>query len=196
MEEKEFQQRIQQIESLVHKIERLDDKQAQASALELFRSIMDLHGAGLERMMSIAFNAGDAGKALINSFAGDDLVSSLLLLYGLHPLDLQERVMAALDKARPYLRQHGGSAELISVSEGAVRLRLEASNQGCGSTAQTLQQALEEAIYDAAPDIVSLQIENETGRLAPVGLVQLEMAQSKKTSAKPAGERSEDFASL
>jgi Fe-S cluster biogenesis protein NfuA len=196
MEEKVFQQRIQQIEGLVRKIERLDDKEAQATALELFKSIMDLHGAGLERMMSMAFDAGDAGKALISSFARDDLVSSLLLLYGLHPLDLQERVIAALEKARPYLRQNGGSAELISVAEGSVRLRLESSSQGCGSTAQTLQQTLEEAIYDAAPDIVSLQIENETGRMAPVGLVQLEMAQGKKTSAKPAGERSEDFASL
>ena len=35
---------------------------------------------------------GEPGHALIASLAGDDLVSSLLLLYGLHPLDLETRV--------------------------------------------------------------------------------------------------------
>ena len=57
-EEREFQERIQKVEALVRKIESLTDSEARASALELFQLIMDLHGAGLERMMSITFEAG------------------------------------------------------------------------------------------------------------------------------------------
>jgi Fe-S cluster biogenesis protein NfuA len=179
MEEKEFQQRIQKIEALVHKIERLHDADARASALELFQLVMDLHGAGVERMMDIVFEAGEPGRAIIDNLAQDELVGSLLLLYGLHPLDLETRVIQALEKMRPFLRSHGGGVELLAINDGAVRLRLEGGSQGCGSSAQTLKLALEEAIYDAAPDITGLEIEGAE-RTFSSGLVQLARSSSKR----------------
>src|ERR1051325_9748700 len=121
MEEKEFQQRIQKIEALVRKVEALPDPDARASSQELFQLVMDLHGTSVERMMSIVFEAGDAGRAIIDRFGQDELVGSLLLLYGLHPLDLETRVTQALEKVRPYLRSRGGSVELVSLNDGAVR---------------------------------------------------------------------------
>ena len=179
MEEKEFQQRIQKIEALVRKIETVADPEARASALELFQSIMDLHGAGLERMMEIVFEAGEPGAAAIDKFARDDLVSSLLLLYGLHPLDLDTRVTQALDRVQPYLRSHGGSVELLAITDGVVRLRLEKSSKGCGTSAQGLKQAIEEALYDAAPDIAGLEIEGGMEPASSSGLVQLAGLSSK-----------------
>jgi Fe-S cluster biogenesis protein NfuA len=173
MEEKEFQQRVQKIEGLVRRIESIADEQTRASALELFQSIMDLHGAGLERMMEIAFEAGEPGQAIIDNFSRDELVASLLLLYGLHPLDLETRVMQALDKVRPYLRSHGGYVELLGIKDGAISLRLEGNFSGCGSSPQTLKMAIEDAIYTAAPDLTELRVEVVAERPSPAGLVQL-----------------------
>ena len=73
-------------------------------------------------------------------------MGGLLLLHGLHPLDLEARVRQALDKVRPYLRSHGGNVELLGVDEGVVRLRLEGSCHGCPSSAATMRQTIEEAI--------------------------------------------------
>ena len=190
LEDNEFQQRIKKIDVLVRKIESLSDANAKQSALELFQLIMDLHGAGLERMMSIAFDAGEEGRRIIDKYGSDDLVSSLLLLYGLHPLDLEARVMTALEKVRPMLRSHGGSVELLGIADGAVRLRLEQSGGGCGSSARAMRTAIEEAMYDAAPDMNGLQIE-ETERPSASGLVQLKMAGAKDGLPRPVGGRSD-----
>jgi Fe-S cluster biogenesis protein NfuA len=173
MEEREFQQRIQKIEALVRKIESLADAEARTSAMELFKLVMDLHGAGVERMMDIVFEAGEPGRAMIDKLGQDELVGSLLLLYGLHPLDLETRVMQALDKLRPDLSSHAARVELLGVHDGAVRLRLEQSAGGCGSSAQNLRAALEEAIYDAAPDITALEVEGGAAQPSASGLVQL-----------------------
>ena len=153
---------------------------------------MELHGAGLDRMLGIAFDEGEAGRALIDRFGDDELVSSLLLLYGLHPLNLEGRVMAALEKIRPSLRLQGGRVELLGIAEGVVRLRLG----GGGNSAQALRQAVEEAVYAAAPDLTAIQVEEEAGNPAPSALVQLQMAPGNKTGAKPGKTSGEEFVVL
>jgi Fe-S cluster biogenesis protein NfuA/nitrite reductase/ring-hydroxylating ferredoxin subunit len=163
LEKKEVQQRLQRIESLVGSIESSADPVARSAAVDLTRTLMDLHGAGIERMMEMVFETGAAGGEIIDRFAQDDLVSSLLLLYGLHPLDIETRVSQALDKVRPYLRSHGGDVELLGIAEGVARLKMQGSCNGCASSALTLKLAIEEAIYDAAPDVTSLEVEGVTG---------------------------------
>lgn len=173
-EEKDLQRQIQRIEELVGKIETLADPDAQANARELVQSLMDLHGAGIERMLEKIADSGPSGMQIIDDLARDALVSSLLLLYGLHPLDLETRVMQALDKVRPYLQSHGGNVELLGVDEGVLRLRLEGSCHGCASSAQTLKLAIEEAIYEAAPDVTGLQVDGVVQQQAASGLVKLQ----------------------
>jgi len=84
-----------------------------------------------------------------------------LLLYGLHPLDLESRVGQALEKVRPYLHSHGGNIELLGLTDGIVRLRLHGSCHGCPSSAQTLKQTIEEAIFEIAPDVTAIEVEDE-----------------------------------
>ncbi len=92
-------------------------------------------------------------------FAADPLVGSLLLLYGLHPVDLETRVHQALEKVRPLLKSHGGNVDLLGIDDGVVRLKLQGSCHGCPSSAQTLHNAIEEAIYEFAPDVAELKVE-------------------------------------
>jgi Fe-S cluster biogenesis protein NfuA/nitrite reductase/ring-hydroxylating ferredoxin subunit len=173
LEQKEFQTRMQQVEGLIRKIENLPDPEARASAVELVQSLMDFHGAGLDRLMEIIAEAGEAGYAIFDKFAGDNLVGSLLLLYGLHPVTLETRVMQALDKVRPYLDSHGGNVELLGITDDVVRLRLQGSCKSCPSSSVTLKLAIEEAIYEAAPDVVAVEAEGVAEPQAPTGFVQI-----------------------
>ena len=188
IDKKEFLQRLQKIERLVQTIESAADPRVRASAVELMQSLMELHGAGIERMMEIVFETGATGSEMIDRFADDDLTGSLLLLYGLHPLDIETRVLGALDKVRPYLRSHGGNVEMLGITEGVVRLKLQGSCNGCASSAMTLKLAIEEAIYEAAPDVNGLDVEGVVDPV-PGGLVQLEKSPSKNGAATAAGER-------
>ncbi len=171
-----MQQGIQRIEELIHQIEGVADANARTAAVELVRSLMDFHGAGLERLMEIAAQTGETGLNIIDDFGRDELVGNLLLLYGLHPVALETRVMQALDKVRPFLRSHGGSVELLGVDEGVVRLQMQGSCAGCPSSAMTLKSAIEEAIYEVAPDVSEIIAVEESKAQAspPSGFVTIE----------------------
>ncbi len=158
-DKKEFKQNLERIESLVNTIEASADPNVRKSAIELMQCLMDLNATGIERIMSIAFENSPNGGEIIDKIAEDDLAESLLLLYGLHPLDIDSRVMKALDKVRPYLQSHKGNVELVGITDGFVRLKLQGSCDGCASSAMTLKLAIEEAIYEFAPDIAGLQVE-------------------------------------
>ena len=164
---------MQRVEGLIRKIEGLPDPAARAHALELVQALMDFHGAGLDRLMEIVAEAGEAGYSIFDDFARDELVGSLLLLYNLHPVPLETRVMQALDKVRPYLDSHGGNVELIGVADEVVRLRLQGSCKSCPSSAMTLKLAIEEAIMAAAPDVRAIEAEGVAQPPAPTGFVQI-----------------------
>src|SRR5580658_8484754 len=122
---KELPKRMQRIGEIVEQLESTADPHARAMAKELLESLMALHGAALERILELASEPGEAGETIIRKCGRDELVSSLLLLYGLHPEDLRTRVTRALEKSKGYLESHGGSTELVSISEdGVVTLRL------------------------------------------------------------------------
>lgn len=176
LDKKEFQQQLRKIEEFVSAIEKAADPNLRASAIGLLQTLMDLHGAGIERVMEIVFDSGQSGREIIDRLGQDDIVSSLLLLYGLHPLDLEARVLQALEKVRPYLRSHAGDVEIASIDDGAVRLRLQGSCNGCASSAMTMKTAIEEAVYEFAPDVTSLEVEGVADEPATSGLVQLKKA--------------------
>ncbi|MBV9125605.1 MAG: NifU family protein [Planctomycetes bacterium] len=166
-EEQEFRQRMQRIETLIQEVEASADPNLKAKTREIVQTLMEFHGRGLERMLEHIAGAGEGGDALFQAFARDGLIASLLLLYGLHPLDLETRVRQALDKVRPYLHSHQGEVELVSVTEGVVRLRLQGSCHGCPSSALTLKNTIEEAIYEAAPEVAALEVDNLEPSPAP-----------------------------
>jgi Fe-S cluster biogenesis protein NfuA/nitrite reductase/ring-hydroxylating ferredoxin subunit len=180
---------MEQIEGLVRTIENLPDAAARATALELVQALMEFHGAGLERMMETIADAGEPGYAVFDKFAADDLVGSLLLLYGLHPLTLEVRVTQALDKVRPYLDSHGGNVELLSIADGVVRLRMQGSCKSCPSSSLTLKLAIEEAIYAAAPDVLSIEAEGvaEQPVASKSGFVQIGKSKAGASSKENGG---------
>jgi hypothetical protein len=120
---------------------------------------MDMHGAGLERILEIIFQCGESGARLIDELGQDPLVSSLLVLYGLHADDLQTRVEKKLKQMVSKLHKMGAAANLIQVNDGNVRVRVVVHGHFCGSTTSSVRATVEDAIYEAAPDMNSLAVE-------------------------------------
>jgi Fe-S cluster biogenesis protein NfuA len=126
---------------------------------ELVRLVIELYGAGLERVVELAYDTGKLDDELLEALAADPLVSSLLLVHGLHPFGLEERIERALEDVRPQIATHGGDVRVLEVTdEGVVRLQLLGSCEGCGSAAIT-EAAVDDAIRAAAPEIVRIDIE-------------------------------------
>ncbi|MGW4769522.1 NifU family protein [Nocardia sp. NPDC004278] len=125
---------------------------ARERAEQLVREVVDLYGAGLQRILRLLDD--DA----IERLADDELIASLLLVHGLHPHDVVTRVQAALDSVRPYLGSHGGDVTLLGVADGVVQLELTGSCRTCPSSSVTLELAVEDAVRAAAPEIDSIEV--------------------------------------
>lgn len=155
--DREVQERVAHIESLLERLESLPEPAARDAALATVQALLDMYGEGLARIVEYVGSTGD--PALPAAFAGDELVSHLLMLHGLHPEDVETRVQRALESVRPYLKSHGGNVELIAVERGVARLRLEGSCHGCPSSAATLRLTVEDAVRAAAPEIERIDAE-------------------------------------
>jgi len=156
--EKEFQEKVRRLGALVGELDQIPGNASKTAARELVQLLMDVHGTGLERMMELVFASGQRGEAIIHKLGQDPIVRNLLLLYSLHPDDLETRILKALETARARLRKSDAEVELVSIHDGEVQLRLRTSGHACGSTAKNLQSIVEENVYDMAPDLTSLTI--------------------------------------
>ena len=92
-----FQTRLQRIDALLREVERYADPAARSHTREIVQAVLDLHGSGLDRVLGHLEAAGKEGVAILDACARDEVVSGLLLLHGLHPLDVETRVRQALD---------------------------------------------------------------------------------------------------
>lgn len=176
-EHAETQTSIEQIEGLVRQAENISDPIARNLSTQLIQSLMTLHGAAFERMLEIVHSSGEVGQQAIEEMSRDELVRSLLLLYGLHPVDLRARISEAIEKADPHVHSQGGRIESYEVSEsGVVTLRLAANSHACRSSASHLQSVIEQAVYEAAPDVAGIVFEGGNNEAGFVPLTDLQNA--------------------
>lgn len=151
----------ERIERLLEEVRSMASPPAWQRVDELIRLILELYGSGLNRILEIATEGDPAGETIIDRFAHDELISSLLILHGLHPDDFATRVSKALTRVRPYLGSHGGDVELIEADDatGVVRLRMEGSCETCPSSTLTVKLAVEGAIKEVAPELTSIEVD-------------------------------------
>jgi Fe-S cluster biogenesis protein NfuA len=156
------------IEQLLDELRAAADPRFYGQAEEMLGLVTELYGGGLARIVEIV---GSRDPDVLAALAGDELVSSLLLVHGLHPDDLETRVARALDGVRPMLATHGGDVELLDIDAdaGAVHLNLLGSCHGCPSSTVTLRMAVETAIAEGAPEIVIIDVEQPTEATASDG---------------------------
>jgi Fe-S cluster biogenesis protein NfuA len=176
-----FQQDLKQIEKLIHELEAVADPNVRSRTVELVQLILEMHAAGIGRMLDVISRSGAAGADILDRCTRDELASGLLLLHDLHPVDLETRVKQALDKVRPLLKSHGGDVELLSLEDGFLRLRLQGSCHGCPSSAMTLKMAIEGALYETAPDLDGLEVLGVVSDAPPLsGFIPLEVVECRR----------------
>ena len=155
----QFSAKTERVEMLAAKLDQANDPEVRATALELVQSVIELHGAALQNLIDRCLETPD-GERVLEQVLEDDLVSSMFLLHSLHPDSIETRVLRGIESVRPYLKSHGGDCELIAVNDGIVRLRLHGTCGSCPSSSLTLKNAVEEALFEAAPDIREIVAEN------------------------------------
>jgi Fe-S cluster biogenesis protein NfuA/nitrite reductase/ring-hydroxylating ferredoxin subunit len=176
---------VARVETLLGDMASLPDPGTREKATAVVQALLDLYGEGLERIVERVAERDDG--ALAEALAGDELVSHLLILHGLHPVPLEARVRAALDEVRPYLESHGGNVDLVGLDGGIARLRLEGSCSGCPSSTMTLKLAIEDAINKAAPDVEGIEAEGAASSEPGPALLQLEVSEALARPPEPTG---------
>ena len=149
----EPEQLIARVQELTGRLEDLDDPACRSLAEELTSAVVQMYGAGLERIVELA----DAGTR--DEMSKDSLVAGLLMIHDLYPVPIEERVMQALDSVRPYMESHGGNVELLGIEDGIAKLRLEGSCKSCRASSSTLELAVRQALEEAAPDLLGMDVE-------------------------------------
>ena len=162
---------MHRIEALIESLEKLSNTAARIVAQELVQTLLALHGAGLSKMLEIAQQAD--GEAIVAAWGRDDLVGSLLILHGLHPVSLETRARQAIDSVQSMLRCHGGELELVTVAERLVRVRVRGD---CAMPPQELSHTLEEAFAAIAPDVQVVEVESSAGPAQRIALPLLQEA--------------------
>ena len=167
-EQQRYRQDSERVEHLLEEIRTTAGPATWKRVEELVQRLVGIYGAGLSRVLNHVSSAGAINEVVTTKLVDDELVASLLLLHGLHPVPMQERVRRALDQVRPYLGSHAGDVEVLEVrDDGVVRLRLLGSCQGCPSSRATVEQTLRRAIEEAAPEVTSIEVDGVPARGAP-----------------------------
>jgi Fe-S cluster biogenesis protein NfuA/nitrite reductase/ring-hydroxylating ferredoxin subunit len=146
-------QLIARVQQLTGRLEDLDDPACRELAEELTAAVVQMYGAGLERIVELA----DPGTR--DAMSKDELVAGLLMIHDLYPVPIEERVMQALDTVRPYMESHGGNVELLGIEDGVAKLRLEGNCKSCRASSSTLELAVRQALEEAAPDLLGMDVE-------------------------------------
>ena len=150
------------LEQVVATIERLlaeSDERAE----ELVRTLMQLYGEGLARIVEIVRDTGYAER-----LANDKLIGSLLLLHDLHPVDAESRLKNMLARLE---QSFGSHFQLESIEDGVARIRVEPNGT---PLPPGIGEVIERAALDSAPELARVEVAG----LPPGPLVQIELARS------------------
>jgi Fe-S cluster biogenesis protein NfuA/nitrite reductase/ring-hydroxylating ferredoxin subunit len=160
------EQLVGRVQDLQARLESSNATATRELAEELVSAVVQMYGAGLERILASLIEAGPEGERIAASLPDDPLVATLLLIHDLHPVPLEHRVQQALDSVRPYMESHGGNVELLSLEHGVARIHLRGSCSDCSASSVTLELAIKRALEDAAPDLEGLEVEGMSARTA------------------------------
>jgi Fe-S cluster biogenesis protein NfuA len=150
------------VQELQEKLDSTGDPATRELAEELVSAVVQMYGAGLERIVDSLLGAGEEGRRLAVALAEEEPVAALLMIHDLHPVPLLERVQGALEQVRPYMESHGGNVELLALEQGVARISLRGSCSSCAASTVTLELAIKQALEQAAPDLEGLEVEGMT----------------------------------
>lgn len=143
---------LQAIDAPQQLIDAWDERQRQ-TAHALREGVDALHREAVARMIR-ALRGDHNANRILRELLQDEVVYAVLRHLGVVKPALPERIETALESTRPYLREHGGDVELVSLdAPDRVTIRLTGACDGCPASGLTLQQGVEKAIKAHCPEI-------------------------------------------
>jgi hypothetical protein len=136
----------------------------------LVRSLMELYGAALERLLDSARQTSAREHELNERVVSDSLLSSLLALHGLHPLTLEQRIELSLGRISNLQQSAQGRVELASLERNRATLRVVGVPDPV--LAKGLAQLAAREIDCIAPELEQIELENSMP--APPQLISVE----------------------
>src|SRR3954453_4407797 len=88
----EFHAQTERVEKLAARLDQAGDPEVRAAALELVQSVVELHGAALQRLIDKCLETA-SGEQVLTSALEDNLVAGMFLLHSLHPDEIETRVV-------------------------------------------------------------------------------------------------------
>jgi hypothetical protein len=144
---------IARIDELVTRLQVLPESPVRILAIDLVQAVMNLHAEAIDRMLEIV---SDSAATALPQLGADPLVSAVLALHGLHPDDFETRFARVADKLREYFDSRGAGIEVLERSPALVRLHFQGKRP---ASAPAARQMIEDAIYEATPEVTDLIIE-------------------------------------
>ncbi|GAA0354727.1 NifU family protein [Actinoallomurus spadix] len=178
--EEEVQDRLMRLDVLLERLERAtgDDAETARHAVE---ALTEVYGTALARLMALVGGVPELSTAP----ARDELLHHLLVLHGLHPQPVEERVARALDDVREALRPRGETVELTGIADGVARLRWSGGG-GCASSAASVERALAESVLTMAPELRRVEVSPApAARPAPAVIPVESLLRRPAASARP-----------
>jgi nitrite reductase/ring-hydroxylating ferredoxin subunit len=151
------EQIVERLTMLVEELELYPDTELREKSLDLVQLIMQLYGEALRRVLATIESAPLKDQILPRLFS-DEVIRAILLIHGLLPIALEDRVAAALNNLRPILLSQGADVELLGVTDGRARMRLMRKGSGAPPIG-VLKIEIEKALSEAAPDLSGIEID-------------------------------------
>lgn len=151
----EIEAEAAQIARILDELRAMVDPAAWLRIEHALRITTQLYGAGLRHALEHATASGADRDALADLVDGDDLLASLLLLHGLHPLATEVRVRRTVAKLRAEL---GQELEVVEVGKQRVSLRVHEALGGGAMSARVAESIIRNAVEAAAPEVGTIDI--------------------------------------
>ena len=163
------EQRLARLDELLSQLEQIPGATA-ALGLAAVQELTEVYGTALSRILAAAAGV----PSLLAAFDSDELLRNLMILHGLHPLPVTDRVNRALDQVRPYLHSHGGDVTLLAVADGVARVAFTGHCDGCTSSASTMQAVIRDAVLGVAPELDRVEAEPARAPAHPAPVIPIE----------------------
>jgi len=168
------------VEELLAELQSAADPTVHERAEALVSLLVEFYGAGLGRILDLV-GREPSGEGIVRRLAQDDLLASLFILHGIHPIPVGDRVHEAIEGVRPQLG--ATRVALLGIDDDGVA-HCELTVGGCGSAPlDVARAALEKAILDAAPEIVAVEAGMAIPPPAEPGPVAVEIGRTRQAPA-------------
>lgn len=125
---------------------------------DLLRRVVALYGAGLAHALEHARASGAEPAALDARLCDDELLASLLVLHGLHPLPAEARIRRALGLVREQLDLREDQLALVEIADGVARLAATDDLGGGAMAPSVAEGVIRRVLEAAAPELRGVTI--------------------------------------